>query len=166
MFDRYFDYSTKSVTRRARASGVSRVHKLQLNTKLLPQKTVLTVTENKKQLISLIVNSFIEDESFHKYTQSLKLIVIGVDAAPFEISNGCVVIRRVDLSTNHEEADNIIVQQVMLSAQNSGESDITVISDDTDIFILLLYYHAENMISRITMKSPIKEQAAIDIGKL
>ena len=125
------------------------------------------MTENKKQLISLIVNSLIEDRSFHAYIQSHKLIVIGEDAAPFEISNGGVVIRRVDLSTNHEEADNTIVQQVMLSARNNEESDITVISDDTDIFILLLYYdHAENMKNRITMKSPIKERAAIDIGKL
>ena len=165
MFDRYYDYSTKSVTRRARASGVSRVHKLQLNTKLPPQKTVLTVTENKKQLINLIVNVLIEDELFHAYTQSHKLIVIGEDAAPFEISNGGVVIRRADLSTSHEEADNIIVQQVMLCARNNEESDITVISDDTDVFILLLhYYHAENMKNRITMESPIKERTFIDIG--
>ena len=84
----------------------------------------------------------IEDESFHEYTQSHKLIVIGEDAAPFEISHGGVVIRRADLSTSHachEEADNIIVQQVMLSARNNEESDITVISDDTDVFILLLH---------------------------
>ena len=166
VFDRYYDYSTKSVTRKARASGVSQVHKLQLNTKLPPQKTVLTVTENKKQLINLIVNSLIEDKLFHECTQSHKLILIGEDAAPFEISNGGVVIRRADLSTSHEEADNIIVQQVMLSARNSEESDITVISDDTDVFILLLhYYHAENMKNRITMESPIKERRVIDIGK-
>ena len=63
VFDRYYDYSTKSVTRSARATGASRVHELQLNTKLPPQKTVLTVTENKKQLINLIVKLLIEDES-------------------------------------------------------------------------------------------------------
>ena len=67
----------------------------------------------------------------------------------------------------HEEADNVIVQQVMLSARNNEESDITVISDDTDVFILLLhYYHAENLKNRITMESPIKERTVIDIGKL
>ena len=97
------------------------------------------MTENKKQLINLIVNILIEDELFHEYTQSHKLIVIGEDAAPFEISNGGVVIRRADLSTSYEEADNSIVQQVMLSARNNEESDITVISDDTDVFILLLH---------------------------
>ena len=71
VFDRYYDYSTKSVTRSARATGVSRVHELQLNTKLPPQKTVLTVTENKKQLINLVVKLLIEDESFHNAPQSL-----------------------------------------------------------------------------------------------
>lgn len=92
--------------------------------------------------------------------------MIGEDAAPFEISHGGVVIRRADLSTSHEEADNIIVQQVMLSARNNEESDITVISDDTDVFILLLhYYHAGSMKNRITMESPIKERTVIDIGK-
>ena len=166
VFDRYYDYSTKSVTRSARATGASRVHELQLNTKLPPQKTVLTVTENKKQLINLIVKLLIEDESFHECTQSHKLIVFGEDAAPFEISHGGVVIRRADLSTSHEEADNIIVQQVMLSARNNEESNITVISDDTDVFILLLhYYHAGSMKNRITMESPIKERTVNDIGK-
>lgn len=137
-----------------------------MNNKLPPQKAVLTVSENKKQLIKLVVKLLIEDESFHQYTHSHKLIVIGEDAAPFEISHGGVVIRRADLSTSHEEADNIIVQQVMLSVRNNETSDITVISDDTDVFILLLhYYHSGSMKNRITMESPIKERTVIDIGK-
>ena len=36
VFDWYYDYSTKSVTRSARATGYSQVHELQLNTKLPP----------------------------------------------------------------------------------------------------------------------------------
>ena len=54
----------------------------------------------------------------------------------------------------------------MLSARNNEESDITVISDDTDVFILFLHcYHTGNMKNRITMESPIKERTVIDIGK-
>jgi len=34
IFDRYYDYNTKSVTRGSRATGVSRVHHLQLNSTL------------------------------------------------------------------------------------------------------------------------------------
>ena len=54
----------------------------------------------------------------------------------------------------------------MLSARNNEDSNITVISDDTDVIILLLhYYHAGSMKNRITMESPIKERTVIDIGK-
>lgn len=38
VFDRYYDYSTKSVTRSAGATGARRVHQLQLNNKLPSQK--------------------------------------------------------------------------------------------------------------------------------
>ena len=47
IFDRYYDYSTKSVTRGSRATGVSRAHHLQVNSKLLAQKILLT--SSKKQ---------------------------------------------------------------------------------------------------------------------
>ena len=33
IFDRYYEYSTKSVSRGSRATGVSRVHHLQVNSK-------------------------------------------------------------------------------------------------------------------------------------
>jgi len=41
IFDRYYDYSTKSVTRGSSATGVSRVHHLQVNSKLPAQKILL-----------------------------------------------------------------------------------------------------------------------------
>ena len=37
LFDIYYEYSTKSVTRGSRATGVSRVHHLQVNSKLPAQ---------------------------------------------------------------------------------------------------------------------------------
>ena len=42
IFDRYYDYSTKRVTKRSRATGVNRVHNLQVNSKLPAQKILLT----------------------------------------------------------------------------------------------------------------------------
>jgi hypothetical protein len=54
VFDRYYEYSTKGETRSARINGASRVHQLLLHNKLPPQKTVLTVSENKRQFIRLI----------------------------------------------------------------------------------------------------------------
>ena len=54
VFDRYRDYSAKSVAREARASDASRVYQLSENTPLPSQKAVLTVSANKKQLIDKI----------------------------------------------------------------------------------------------------------------
>ena len=51
VFDRYYYYITNSVTRGSRATGVSRVHHLQVNSKLPAQKIVLTSSKNKKQLM-------------------------------------------------------------------------------------------------------------------
>ncbi|CAB3980025.1 Hypothetical predicted protein [Paramuricea clavata] len=49
IFDRYREYSTKSVTRDARTCEASRVYQLTQNTPLPSQKAVLTVSPNKKQ---------------------------------------------------------------------------------------------------------------------
>lgn len=53
------------------------------------------------------------------------------------------------MTTKHEEADNIIVQQVLIASQNAGR--ISVIADDTDVFVLLLLYYYEKMALNITV---------------
>ena len=53
----------------------------------------------------------------------------------------------------------------MLMIANENCSGITVLSDDTDVFILLLfYYHKCGFHSRVTMESPIKQGVVVDIG--
>ena len=50
IFDRYFEYSTKSATRTSRAvQQASRRHKLTPSTPLPAQTTALTTTKNKRQ---------------------------------------------------------------------------------------------------------------------
>ena len=86
---------------------------------------------------------------------------------PIEISEGGVVISRADLATSHEEADNIIVQQVLSCAAENAESKIIVVADDTDVFVLLLHYHhMANLKNVVLIVSPIKERTVVDIGKL
>ena len=46
---------TKEATRRRRVKGVSRVYTLRISTQLPPHKVILNVTNNKLQLIDLIV---------------------------------------------------------------------------------------------------------------
>ena len=57
---------------------------------------------------------------------------------PIEITNG-VRIDRKDIDAHHEEADLIIAQQAIIS---SKEGDVvSVVSDDTVVFVLLLHFY-------------------------
>ena len=136
-----------------------------LNTKIPSQKVISTVPQNKKQLIDIIFRDLIQDKDkvFHQlHLQSHRLIITGQDHTPVEIRCGGVIIQRTDMDTTHEEADIIIVQQMLMIA-NENCSGITVLSDDTDVFILLLYYyHKCGLHSRVTMESPIKQRIVVD----
>ena len=57
-----YDYSTKRVTRGSRATGVSGVHHLQINSKLPAQKILLAPSKEKKQLMQLIVDDLVQDK--------------------------------------------------------------------------------------------------------
>ena len=119
IFDRYREYSTKSVTRDARTCEASRVYQLTENTPLPSQKAVLTVSSNKKQLMPIICSSIINDEGFHaQHTTRNKLVITGRGDIPTEIHKG-VVIAREDIATSHEEADNIIAQQAIMCARET-----------------------------------------------
>ena len=62
----------------------------------------------------------------HNYTQNNKLVVTGSNNIPVRISHG-VVIYREDISTYHEEADCIIVQQTMMASEyQQGVSVIAI----------------------------------------
>jgi hypothetical protein len=164
IFDRYREYSTKSVTRDARTCEASRVYQLTENTPLPSQKAVLTVSPNKKQLMSIICNNIINDEAFHiQHTMGNKLVITGSDDAPTEIHKGLVIARR-DIATSHEEADNIIVQQAIMCAEEKSGATV-VVADDTDVFILLLYhYWNERLTCPMFMISPIQQRSLSDIN--
>lgn len=157
VFDRYKDGSTKESTRHERDKGASRVYTLRNTTRLPQQKVVLTVTDNKAQLIDLIV----QDLLLHKndFTQH-RLIVTGSDDVPLQLYNGTVE-KRQDMATTHEEGDTIIVQQV--AKVEVGK--VLVIADDTDIFVLLLHFsYCGNISCQVIMGSPIHGRAVIDIN--
>ena len=74
-----------------------------------------------------------------------------------------VTIKRDDLQTNHEEADNILAHQVVVvaSEENKGAS---VISNNTDVFVLLLHHYVKQKLTGVViMESPIKDRVTIDI---
>ena len=75
-------------------------------------------------------------------------------------------LEKTNLATSHEEADKVIMQQVLHCGEENAENKIMVVVDDTDVFVLLLhYYHAMNLKNVVLMKSPIKGMTVIDICK-
>ena len=70
----------------------------------------------------------------------------------------------MDLSLTHEEADIFLAQQAIHIAKEDPESTVSVVSDDTGVFALLLYFYwSEKLQSTMTMRSPIKGRSCIDI---
>ena len=113
----------QSTTRSVRATEASRVLKVNLDTPLPPQKVTLTVSTNKKQLIDIICIELSENKIFHHgYTQHNKPVVTGSNNTPVQISHG-VVIYREAITTSHEEAYCIIVQQAMMASSTRGASN-------------------------------------------
>ena len=162
VFDRYHEFSIKSATRLGRSGQQdSRRHKLSLQTPLPSQKVVLTVTENKVQLIDIICQYLIKS-SQHEKASHHRLVITGQANTPMEVQRA-VVNYRDDLTTTHEEADVIMIQQVAAVA-NDGARHIKVLSDDTDVFILLVYHFKElNLQCSLTMEGTSSGRALIDI---
>ena len=77
IFDRSFQMSTKRHTRTVRANGVTRRYSLAEGTELPPKKQVLTVTDNKKQLLSLIIERLSNNPDLE--TTCNILVVTGID---------------------------------------------------------------------------------------
>ena len=151
VFDRYYEYSTKGVTRGARDTEASRVHQLKVMTGLPSQKVIPTVT---KQFIEIICAELIEDVWFHRdHIHNHKLTITSQDKTLMEISHEGLVIKKNDKNTTHEEADIIIVQQMFIAGEKNVTS-ITVLSNDTDVFVLLLHYYLEDGLkAQVTFKN-------------
>ena len=79
------------------------------------QSLLFSVVSNKVQIIRMIIQD-LEEHKDDRVPHTL--IITGPDPVPFastgpaEDSDRGVLIRRYDLRTTHEEADNIILQQV------------------------------------------------------
>ena len=67
------------------------------------------------------------------------------------------------MKTTHEEADNILAQQMVISASQPNNG-VCVVSDDTDVFVLFLYFYAKyNLTGFVIMETTVKDRATIDI---
>ena len=159
VFDRYNSMSAKSSCRTARSKGLSRVYKLSEESPLPKQEMVLNVTANKEQIIQLIVTRL----CIMDVTVSKKLIVTGPDPYPVHVGVG-----RQETAITHEEAD-IIMTYHMITEAAAGHTPIKVVSDDTDVLLLLAHHlHARtNEIPttlQLYMESCTRDRTVININ--
>ena len=73
-----------------------------------------------------------------------------------------MVIQRKDLENHHEEADVIIVNQAVHSAR-CGSSAIRVVSDDTDVFVLLCHFYLEEKLTCDLVMASTSTRRLIDV---
>ena len=128
------------------AKNASRRHHLILSSPLPPQKIVLTVDENKRQLTDIICEYTVERARANEEPARHKLLVSGREPLPLELLRGHKR-NREDLRTTHEEAGVTMMYQGIQSAR-SGVQSVKVISDDTDVFALLMHFSIQNKKSR------------------
>lgn len=162
VFDRYYNNSIKQITRTARSGNLAcRPHQLSLESLLPPKKVCLTVTDNKVQLISIICKYVRKNHHLLPHNGN-RLVVTGAEPIPIEICEG-VLKERPDLRTTHEEADVMIIQQVVHLAE-TGKKEIKVVADDTDVFVLLSHFYAERQLScNLVMVGTSATKSSVDI---
>ena len=97
------------------------------------------------------------DSFSHKHT-----LLITREGDPVEITSGRVI-PRPDISTSHEEADNIVIQQIFMAVEQQTEC-LSVMADDTDVYILLLHYYSQKELNiPMFMESLVHGRQTIDI---
>ena len=126
------------------------------------RESILTVSEDKKQLIKHICESLSHDQHFHEINKYWgRLFVTGQEMPPVETSNGIVSIRK-DMSISHEEGDTMIIQQTLIAAQSN--EGVSIIADDTYVFVLLLHFYFELKCKVPMFMVSTNENEVIDVG--
>ena len=161
VFDRYREYSTKGVIRVSRGTQLSRVHSL-TTVIPIPPKVILTISENKCQLIGLIVDDLSSNTVFPETSNIRRLVDTDEDPVPVELTS-TVTIKRDDLRANHKEADIILEHQVVVVASEENKG-VSAISNNTFVFVLLLHHYVKQKLTgTVIMESPVKARVTIDI---
>ena len=159
IFDRYCEYSIKCGTRCSHKPQVSREHQLCLRCSLHPQEVSLTVTKNKTQPVNMICDELLSTvallnisnrQSYWKNTDT------------YRRCRGLQILRP-DLKIMHEEADVIIPNQVVYLA-NFGCCRIKVISDDMDVFVLLVNSADNKLTATLIMELTSQGCLSVNIG--
>ena len=163
VFDRYYQASKspKSCIRavRQQKQRTSRIHMLSLNMPLPSRNVILGDTQNKVQLNKILADALtgIPPEATLRHT----LTMAGVEDVPTDIYQGKKT-ERVDLKSEQEEADGIVVQHAIAAALQ--DKNVRVVSEDTNVWAMQVhFYHATSITGSVVISPPSKERTAIDV---
>ena len=112
-FDKYYDLSPKDHERIRRGGVGSTKFNLDINTSLPKRDAIMRNNHNKIELCRVL--------------------------SAFSMGSNVTVESRFDEKYGHDEADITMISYV-LDANDKGASVIRVVSDDTDVFVLLVYW--------------------------
>jgi len=101
------------------------------------QAIVLNVSANKRQVIQVIVDRLCAFQIPHEK----RVVVTGPEPHPIQVGNG-----EWQTPITHEEAD-VIMEYHMIQESTAGHSPISMVSDDTDVLLILVHHlhtHADS----------------------
>ena len=113
IFDRYEKVSAKDHERQRRAGESSTEYRLSLTTPLPSREKVMKNKTNKRRLGELLCTH--------------------------SIGGHTVMVSRADSIVTHDEADVSLISY-MLDAASRGAKTVRILSDDTDVFVLMVYW--------------------------
>ena len=126
VFDKYTDISAKDHERMRRAGEVFSNYDLSISS-LLPKRDAILKSKNNKRRLACVLGTFDVEED------------VTMDS-PDNSAYG------------HDEADITMISYVLESA-NNGKGVIRVLSDDTDVFVLLVYWvHRADLQCKVQME--------------
>ena len=113
-------------------------------------------------MINIICEELQNDRDFtDSFSHEHTLLITG-EGDPVEITRGRVI-PQPDIFTSHEETDNIIIQQTFMAVEQGAEC-LSVMFDDTDVYILLLHYYNQKELNiPMFMESSVHRRQTTDI---
>lgn len=146
MFDRYYDLSIKSGTRKKQGKRAVR-REIQDRNVPLPQKwdNFITHAANKANLIA----RFLSKQLLLKAPAGKTIVVAGGFSDEEQVELSTPDVNTEELEGRHEEADT----RMILHCVKSQASSIVVAARDTDVLVLLLAHFSNMSCTRIWMKA-------------
>ena len=137
VFDEYRDVFIKNIERHRRSRGQLSFKQIVGSAEIKQFGLFLSSNENKNALIQFIVDQWKQDRCNSRIGADTEFFVTNKQKV-YQI-NGKAFVEKIDLHSNHEEADT----RMILHAQHAASlyEKVLIASPDTDVFVILIALH-------------------------